>query len=83
MASAGTPSASEQAKDVILVHIVQLKLMIKAQISGRMISSGISDVAIASVYLQKKLDMNKLQKKMTVFGGHQKLTSAMQLRPEK
>ena len=64
MASAGTPSANEQAKDVILVHIVQLKLMIKAQISGRMISSGISDVAIASVYLQKthlkKLNMRFL-----------------------
>ena len=32
-----------------LVHTVQLKPMIKAQISGRTISSGISDVAIASV----------------------------------
>ena len=46
------PSANEQAKDVVLVHTVQLKPMIKAQISGRMISSGISDVAIASVYFE-------------------------------
>ena len=53
MASASTPLANEQARDVILVHTVQLKPMIKAQISGRMISSGISDVAIASVYSEK------------------------------
>ena len=46
-------SVNEQAKDVILIHTVQLKPMIKAQISGRMISSGISDVAIASVYSEK------------------------------
>ena len=50
MASASTPSANEPAKDIILVHIVQLKLMIKAQISGIMVSSGISEVAFASVY---------------------------------
>ena len=48
MASASTPSANEQVKDLSLVHTVQLKPLIKAQIS--MISSGISDVAIASVY---------------------------------
>ena len=53
MASASTPSANEQAKDVVLVHTVQLKPMIKAQISGRMISSGISDVTITSVYSEK------------------------------
>ena len=35
MASARTPSANEQDKDVILVNSVQLKPMIKAQISGR------------------------------------------------
>ena len=38
----------------VLVHTVQLRPMIKSQISGRMISSGISDVAIASVYFDKK-----------------------------
>ena len=53
MASARTPSANEQAKDIAFVHTEQLKLMIKAQISGRMISSGISDVATASVYFEK------------------------------
>ena len=37
MASASTPSANEPDKDVILVHAVQLKPMIKAQISGRMV----------------------------------------------
>ena len=40
MASASKPSANEHAKDIVLVHTVQLKPMIKAQISGRMISSG-------------------------------------------
>ena len=53
MASASTPSANEQAKDLILAHTVQLKPRIKAQISGRMISSGISDVAISSVHSEK------------------------------
>ena len=53
MASATTPSTNEQAKGFVLVHTVQLKPMIKAQISGRMISSGISDVVIASVHSEK------------------------------
>ena len=53
MVSARTPSAHELAKDLILVHTVQLKPMIKAQISGRMISSGKSDVAITSVHTEK------------------------------
>ena len=53
MASARTPSANEPTKDLSLVHTVQLKPMIKAQISGRMVSSGISDVAIASVHSEK------------------------------
>ena len=51
-----------------------------------MISSGISEVAIASVYLEntrlKKFIVTKLQK-TTIFGGHQKWTSAMKLWPEK
>ena len=83
MASASTPSANEPAKDLILVHTVQLKAMIKAQISGRMVSSGTSDVAIYEKTRLKKLMkiiiiMNKLQE-TTVFSGHQKLTSAMKL----
>ena len=50
MASASTPLATQPAKDLILVHTVQLKPIIKAQISGRMVSSSISDVAFASVH---------------------------------
>ena len=53
MASASTPSANEPAKDLILVHTVVLKPMIKAHFSGRMVSSGISDVAFASVHSEK------------------------------
>ena len=43
MASASTPSANEPAKDLILVHTIQLKPMIKAHFSGKMLSSGISE----------------------------------------
>ena len=91
MASASTLSANEQAKDLILVHTVQLKQMIKAQNSGRMESSGTSNVAIASVNSEKTrlkklmkiiIIMNKSQE-TTVFSGCQELTSAMKLRPEK
>ena len=53
MVSARVPSAHEPAKDLILVHTVQLKPMIKAHTYGRMVSSGISDVVIASVYSEK------------------------------
>ena len=49
----GTPSAMEPAKDLILVHTVQLKKMIKAYASGRMVSSGIRYVVIASVHSEK------------------------------
>ena len=48
--------------------------MVKAQIPGRMVSSGTSAVAFASVYSEKirpkKLIMNKSQE-VTVFGGRQ------------
>ena len=68
---------------------VKLKPMIKAQISGKLIC----DVATASVLSEKThlkklvmiiiiISMNKSQES-TVFGGRQKLTSAMKLRPEK
>ena len=50
MASANTQSANE---DLILVLTVQLKPTIKAQISGRMASIGISDVVTSSVYSEK------------------------------
>ena len=88
MASASTPSANELAKYFILVHTVQLIPMIKAQILGRIVSSGRSDLAFASVYSEKTrlkkliITLNKLQE-MMVFSGHQKLTSAMKLKLEK
>ena len=47
------PSANEPDKDLILVDIVQLQSIIKAQISGRMASSYISDVVNASVNVKK------------------------------
>ena len=70
--------------------------MIKPQISGRMASTGMSDVVTASVYSEKTclkklmkiiiiiiiIIMNKSQE-TTVFHGRQKLTSAMKVRLEK
>ena len=53
MVSANTQSATEPARTLFLVHTVQLKLTIKAQISGRMAFIGISDVVTTSVYLEK------------------------------
>ena len=53
MVPASTLSTNEQAKDLILVHTVKLKPMIKEQISERMISSGISDVVITSLHSEK------------------------------
>ena len=53
MVSASTPSTNELSKDLILVHTIQLKQIIKTQISGRMISSGINYVVIASVTWRK------------------------------
>ena len=53
MVLASIPSANEPVKDLILVHTVQLKPMIKTHLLGRMVSSGISDVAFASVYSEK------------------------------
>ena len=44
---------------LIVVHIVKLKPIIKAQISGKLVTSGISDVATASVH-SKKNRMKKL-----------------------
>ena len=55
----------------------------------KLVTNGISDVAIASVHSEKSrlkkmimnISMNKSQE-MMVFGGCQKLTSAMKRRPE-
>ena len=51
MASASTPSPNEPAKEVIFVQSVQLKLIIKAPFSGRMVSCGISDVVFVSLMM--------------------------------
>ena len=66
------------SKDLILLHTVQLKPMIKAHISGKLVSSGISDVVITSVYSEKTrlkklliIIMNKSQE-VTFFTGRQK-----------
>ena len=89
MTLASTSSVNEPVKGLIFVHKVKLKPIIKVQISGKLVTSGISDVAIASVHSEKTrmkkmimiiiiiiINMNKLQES-TVFGGRQKLTSAM------
>ena len=67
----------------------KLKPMIKHAISGRKVSNGISDIAFASVYSEKPpeevlyYDNNyEYITRNDVFGGHQKLTSTMKLRPE-
>ena len=60
--------------------------------STNMVSSGISDVMFASVYSEKTrlkkcwimiIFIMKKSQETTVFGGLQKLSSAMKLRPEK
>ena len=79
-------------KGLILVHTEKLKPMINGQISGKLVSSGISHVAFTSVYSEKSrlkklmimiiiIIMNLSQETM-VFSGCQILTSAMKLRPE-
>ena len=82
VASASTPSSNEPAKDLILVHTVELKPMIIAHFSGSMKSSGLSDVAFASVHsekahLEKLMMMMHKSQEMTVFSGCQKRTSAI------
>ena len=55
MASASTPSANEPTKDLSLVHTVQVKPMIKVQISGRMLSSGIRCSVHFSILRENRL----------------------------
>ena len=76
-------------------HFITAK-MIKAHSSGRMVSSGKSDVVIASVYSEKAcvkklmimmmkmiiIIMKKMQETM-FFSIRRKLTFTMKLRPEK
>ena len=49
MASASTPAS----KGLILVHTINLKPIKEAQISGKLVTSGMSDVAIVSVHSEK------------------------------
>ena len=73
MESATKPSANEPAMDLILVHTVQLK-PIKAQISGKMVSSCISEIVFASVHYEKtrlkKLIIVIIQLKLNSGIGH-------------
>ena len=55
MVSASILSANEPVKDLILVHTVQLKPTIKVHFSGRIVSSGVYDVAIVSVHSEKTI----------------------------
>ena len=84
MVSANTTPANEPADGLILVYTVKLKPMIKTQISGRMVSSGISDRLKKLMMMMKMIIiiLNKSQE-TTVFRGRQKLISVMKLRPEK
>ena len=69
-----------------LVHTVKLKPFIKEQIPGKLVTSGISDVATSTVHSEKTRSMNLIMiiiiismnksQDLTVFHGRQKLTSA-------
>ena len=58
-------------KGLILVHTVKLKPILKAQISGKLVSSGISDVAIASAY-SEKTRMKKLMIMIIIITSNRK-----------
>ena len=49
------------SKEIFLVHIVELKPMIKARFSGKLVSSSVSDVVVASVHPEKTY-LKKLMK---------------------
>ena len=69
MASSCGGLEPEQAhKDL---HTVQLKPTIKAQISGRMASIGISDVVTTSLY-SEKTRLNKLMKIIVIITSNRK-----------
>ena len=59
MMSASTPSVNEPTRASHLCNIVKLKPMIKAQISGKLLTIGKSDIVTASVY-SKKTCLKKL-----------------------
>ena len=62
------------SKDFILVHTVQLKPMIKAYFSGKMVSSGTSDVAVTEKTRLKKYDTNYSKRKKGEEGGTEQQT---------
>ena len=66
MVSGSTPSANQPAKVLILVQTVQLKPIIKAQISGIMVSIGIIDVATVSMRSKKARLKKLLMMKMII-----------------
>ena len=76
MVSASTPSANEPAKDLILIHTVQLKQMIKAQASASVQSEKTRLKKLMKMIIIIIVIMDKSQEIM-VFSGRQKLTSAM------
>ena len=70
--SASTPAANEPAKDLILVHTVQLKPMIKAHFSGRTVK--IDDVVFTSVHYEKA-HLKKLMMRMRIMISEKTFTS--------
>ena len=58
-------------KGLILVHTVKLKPIIKAQISGKLVTSGISDVAIISVH-SEKTRLKKLMNMIIIITNNRK-----------
>ena len=97
MTSARAPSVTEPARASFSPHS-SAKTNDKSNSSGRMVSSGINDVVIASVH-SEKTHLKKLMIIMTMMtmiiiiimnklqettvSGCQKLTSALKLRPRK
>ena len=57
-----------------LVHTVKLKSIRKSQISGKLVTSGISVVVFASVY-SEKTRLNKLMKKIIIIVTEKLFTS--------
>ena len=53
MASASTSSVNEPTRASFSVHTVKQKPVIKAQIPGKLVTSGISDAAKVSVHSEK------------------------------
>ena len=70
MESANTQSSNE-SQGFHFVHTVQLKPMLKVQISGRIASIGISNVVTTSVY-SEKTRLKKLMMIMIIITSNRK-----------